>query len=138
MKTTLLLGLCVFGSSLFGYDVKVRAVDDKGSAVPGAKAKIAFVMFRNESDVEFDGVTDKTGVFQASGTGEHSVFVEVSMNGHYRARLRRLPKDQDLDLVVVIPRILSPVPLYAKRANFGIPVQNEWLGYDLEVADWIL
>jgi len=137
MKTTFLLGLLSFWSSLFGYDVKIRVVDDQSAPVSGASAKIAFVMFRNETDIEYAGVTDKNGRFSASGRGEHSVFVEASKEGYYLARLRRLPKDNDLDLVAVIPRILNPVPLYTNRANPGIPVQNEWLGYDFEVADWV-
>ena len=137
MKITLLFGLLSFWSSLFGYDVKIRVVDDQGTAVSGANAKIAFVMFRNETDIAHAGVTDKDGVFSASGRGEHSVFVEASKDAYYLARLRRLPKDKDIDLVVVIPRIMSPAPLYANRANPGIPAQNEWLGYDFEVADWV-
>lgn len=137
MKTTLLLGLLSFWSSLFGYDVKICVVDDQGAVVSGANAKIAFVMFRNETDIEHLGVTDRKGVFSASGRGEHSVFVEASKDGYYLGRLRRLPKDKDLDLVVVMPRVLNPRQLYANRANPGIPVQNEWLGYDFEVADWV-
>lgn len=137
MKTTLLLGLLSFWSSLFGYDVKVRAVDDQGTVVSGANAKIAFVMFRNETDIEHVGVTDKEGFFIATGRGEHSVFVEASKDGHYLARLRRLPKDKDLDLVIVIPRIQNPVSLFANETHPRIPVQNEWLGYDFEAADWV-
>jgi len=137
MKITLLLGLLSFWSSLFGYDVKIRVVDDQGAAVSGASAKIAFVMFRNETDIEHVGVTDKDGVFSASGRGGHSVFVEASRDGYYLARLYRLPKDKDLDLVVVIPRILAPVALFANETYPRIPVQNEWLGYDFEAADWI-
>lgn len=137
MKTTLLFGLLSFCSSLFGYDVKIRVVDDQGAAVSGASAKIAFVMFRNETDIEHVGVTDKDGVFSASGRGEHSVFVEASKKGYYLARLRRLPKDKDLDLVVVIPRILDPVPLFARETYPRIPAQNEWLGFDFEAADWV-
>ena len=34
MKITLLLGLLSFWSSLFGYDVKIRVVDDQGAPVP--------------------------------------------------------------------------------------------------------
>lgn len=144
MKITLLFGLLSFWSSLFGYDVKIRVVDDQGAVVSGASAKIAFVMFHNETDIEHVGVTDKDGVFNASGRGEHSVFVEASKDGYYLARLRRLPKDKDIDLVVVIPRILNPGPLYAWDSRVGssvrsahFPIQNEWLGYDFEAADWV-
>lgn len=137
MKITLLFGLLSFWSSLLGYEVKIRVVDDQGVAVSGVSAKIAFVKFRNEADAEHVGVTDKDGIFTANGRGEHSVFVEASKHGYYLARLRRLPNDKDLDLVVVIPRVLNPAPLYANRVNPSIPVQNEWLGYDFEAADWV-
>lgn len=42
---------------------------------------------------------------------------------------------------VVLPRILNPIPLYAQHGGsataIAFPVQNEWVGFDLEVADWV-
>lgn len=137
MKNIFLLGLLSFWPSLFGYEVKIRVVDDRGAVISGASVKIVFVRFRNGADIEHDGLTNKDGIFSASGRGEHSVFVAASKSGHYLSSLQRLPKDKNLDLVVVIPRILNPAPLFVNETSPRIPVQNEWLGYDFEAADWI-
>lgn len=137
MKNVLLLGLLSFWPSLFGYEVKIRVIDDRGAAISGASVKIVFVMLRNETDIERDGITNKEGLFSASGRGDHSVSIVASKDGHYLSNVRRLPKDKDLDLVIVIPRILSPVPLFVNETHPRIPVQGEWLGYDFEFADWL-
>ncbi|MCX6948632.1 MAG: hypothetical protein NTX39_03070, partial [Opitutae bacterium] len=123
--------------SLFGFDIKMRVVDDEARPVTEAHAGISFVMYRQGTDVENDGMTDKNGFFGANGAAKHSVYIEANKPGHYEARVDRLPKDKDLDLTVVIPRIIQPIPLYARRADAVIPTQNEWLGYDFEIGDWV-
>ena len=115
----------------------MRVVDDEARPVTEAHAGISFVMYRQGTDVEYDGKTDKNGFFGANGAAKHSVYIEANKPGHYEARVDRLPKDKDLDLTVVIPRIIQPIPLYARRADAVIPTQNEWLGYDFEIGDWV-
>lgn len=137
MKPFILFTVFFINTFLFGFDIKMRVVDDEARPVPEAHAGISFVMYRQGTDVEYDGITDKNGFFGANGTAKHSVYLEANKLGHYEARVDRLPKDKDLDLTVVIPRIIQPIPLYARRADAVIPIQNEWLGYDFEVGDWI-
>ena len=137
MKPILLFGLFSIWSSLFGYDVKIRVVDDQGKAVSGASATIDFIGYLQGSGKAYHGITDADGIFSASGNAEHSVFVVANKEGYYEARVDRLPKNKNLNLFVVIPRILNPLPLYVRRTNPVIPVQNEWLGYDFEVGDWV-
>ncbi len=143
MKTAFALWSLFLWPSLFGYEVKIRVVDDKGVPVPDARAVISFVMIQRGTDIEHVGMTDKNGEFSANGRGNHSVFVSVRKTSHYEARLDNLPNDKDLDLTAVLPRVSNPIPLYANRFSPGtgrglkIPKQNEWLGYDFEIGDWV-
>jgi len=137
MKPFILITVFFINPSLFGFDIKMRVVDDEARPVSEAHVGISFVMYRQGTDVEYDGITDKNGVFGANGTAKHSVYLEANKPGHYEARVDRLPKGKDLNLTVVIPRIIQPIPLYARRADAVIPTRNEWLGYDFEVGDWV-
>ncbi len=121
------------------HEVKVRVVDESGASVAGAKSSIYFVNARN--DVRRDGLTDKNGLSSASGSGTNSFGFIITKEGHYQARVEGLSKDRDHDVKVVLPRILNPIPLYAQHGGsataIAFPVQNEWVGFDLEVADWV-
>ena len=137
MKITPLLGLLSFWSSLFGYEAKMRVVDETGAPVQGVNVAIEFTAARQEQSVTYHGTTGKDGTFSAQGQSLLEVYMEAKKLGHYDSRVYGLSPKKDHDLVITIPRVLSPGPLYAIRANPGIPVQNEWLGYDFASADWI-
>jgi hypothetical protein len=137
MKPMLIIASFLFWSALFGYDAKMRVVDDTGAPVHGATVAIEFVAPRQEQSVIYRGTTEKEGTFSAQGQSLLEVYMEAKKRGHYDARVYGLSPKKDHDLVVVIPRVLNPAPLYANRANPGIPEQNEWLGYDFEAADWV-
>jgi hypothetical protein len=144
MKTLSLFCLLWFTSSLYGYDVQLRVVDERGFPVPDAKAKIIFVMILNGTDDARVGSTGKDGAFSASGRGENSVMVKVTKEGHYDAQIERLEKDKDHSLTVVMPRVVNPIPLYAATTStekysrgIRIPEQDKWLGFDLEAGDWV-
>lgn len=137
MKQKLLLVLFCLSYPLFGYEINVRVVDDRNIAVSRAEVTIAFIGFVQGSGKTHEGFANEEGIFRAEGSAEHSVFVAAKAEGHYNARIRRLPNDQEIELKVVLPRILNPIPLYAKNVESMIPKQNEWLGYDFEKGDWV-
>jgi hypothetical protein len=135
MKPFNLILLLVF-SQIAAREVKVRVMDELGSPVVGAKSSIYFVNARHD-DLRA-GLTDKNGVFSASGSSTNSFGFIITKEGHYQARVEGLPKDTDHDVEVVLPRILNPVPMYASRnVSLKFPVQSEWLGFDFEAADWV-
>jgi len=144
MKRLSLIAILLFASPVFGYEVIMRVVDDQGRSVSNADVEIIFAEFVQGSDKIHAGKTDRDGVFRAEGRARDSVYLTAGKSGHYAARLERLSKDKDLDITVVIPRILKPVPLYAWDSRMGagirsahFPAQNEWLGFDFEAADWV-
>lgn len=144
MKPMLILAAFSFWSALFGYEAKMRVVDDTGAPVQGAAVAIEFVGPRQEQSVTHRGTTGKEGTFSAQGQSLLEVYMEAKKTGHYDARVYGLSPKKDHDLVVIIPRVLKPIPLYAWDSRMGrsvrsahFPVQNEWLGYDFEAADWV-
>lgn len=143
MKPFNLILLLVF-SQIAAREVKVRVMDELGSPVVGAKSSIYFVNARHD-DLRA-GLTDKNGVFSASGSSTNSFGFIITKEGHYQARVEGLSKDRDHDVKVVLPRIINPIPLFAMRINTAhrrpgeemtFPVHNQWVGFDLEVADWV-
>lgn len=83
-------------------------------------------------------MTDGNGMVSANGRGSDSVGVVVVRAGYYSARIERLLKDRDHNLEVVLPRIKAPTPLYAvSDIGARFPVQDEWVGFDFEAADWV-
>lgn len=131
------LSVLFFLPSIFCDEIKMHVVDDLGQNLSQAEVTVAFIGYIQGSGKTYNGRTDDSGNFKAKGSAAHSVFLVANKTGHYEARVDRLPKDNDLDLTVVIPRIMQPIPLYARRADAVIPTQNEWLGYDFEVGDWV-
>lgn len=131
-----LLGLL---GQLLGNEVKMRVVDDAGSAVAGAAVEVLFVN-HNGSDVK-KGTSGKDGEYAASGRGNNSVMIRAAKAGYYPVQVERLSKDADHDIAVVLPRVINPIQLYVLRVDddqvIVFPIQKEWIGFDLEVADWV-
>jgi hypothetical protein len=121
------------------HEVKMRVVDETGVPVAGAAVEVLFVN-GSGSDVK-RGTTGRGGEYSASGSGNNSIMLRAEKAGHYPAQIDGLSRDRDHDVKVVLPRILAPVPLYAWSSRSGksviIPVQNEWVGFDFEAADWV-
>jgi hypothetical protein len=148
MRYLLLLASCaafLVGYGLVGrHEVKVRVVDEAGAPVAGATTKTVFVSYNAEK--VHAGLSDSEGRYSAQGQGNHSVMLIVSKPGYYPVNLRDLSKDADHEVEMVLPRILNPIPLFASYIDsFGripgeemtFPVHNQWVGFDLEAADWV-
>lgn len=126
------------------HEVKMRVVDETGVPVVGAAVEVLFVN-HNGSDVK-KGTTGRGGEYAASGSGNNSIMLRAEKAGHYPAQIDGLSRDRDHDVKVVLPRIINPIPLFAMRINTAhrrpgeemtFPVHNQWVGFDLEVADWV-
>jgi hypothetical protein len=113
--------------------------------IEGARAVISFVGARDDDN--HIGPTDRDGYFSAQGKALAGIYLAACKDGYYPARFDtsrfdRLPAGQSTRKILVLPRIVKPVPLFAKRsghsgAGLTVPVQGEWVGYDLESGDWV-
>jgi len=135
------------------YSVRVtlHVVDDEGRSINGADAGVSFVReyARKESErvTTARDVTDVHGMVTLEGkTAEAGISYGAQKEGHYklgganyqftsRGYFRLLPWNPTIE--VVLKRIKSPVPMYAKRVKKGPPVIGETVRYDLQAGDWL-
>jgi len=121
-------------------DLTLKVNDDTGRVMVGAHAEIMFRSITNK-EITQKGPTDERGEFRASTEQTIETKLRASMPGHYRALVR----DSDYydmpigkaTVPVVLPRVLQPTALHALRASLNLPVQDQWLGYDLQAADFV-
>lgn len=131
MKTAFILFAAMSGLSLSGSEVRLRIVDEAQTPLPGAQVLIAFTTPVHGGEKRAEGLSDNLGYFFGSGKAIGSVFVRASKAGYYPARIERLPNDRDLDETVVLPKIIQPIPLLARRAFVG---KRDGDGQPLELA----
>lgn len=134
------------------FRLTLRVIDDEGNPVDGALARIAAGgrpnADRPSPTVFVEGMTNEFGIFSgeirawdASDAG-----YRVEKDGHYlvwlpfRAHRRTFATRWDPwnpTIPVILKRIKNPIPMYAKRFVAELPVENENVGYDLVVGDWV-
>lgn len=120
-------------------------VTDEGSAViAGADVSVSFA-----DSKAVEGNTDAGGVFRAEGlSNSGSLPGGVEKEGFYWSRVAD-PKFNLNDIkdnrwqpwnptfVVVMKKMVNPIPLYAKRVRTELPVLKGPVGYDLMAGDWV-
>lgn len=138
------LFLIMTGPLLLGHEVRLHVVDDDKKPMAGVQTSIAFTTAVFGGQIKREGLTDQSGEFSGSGHGEGQVVVRANQEGYYGAVFGNLPNDHDLDVAVVMRKIIHPVPLRALNLSLGtgaptlkLSIQNEWLDYDLAAGDWV-
>lgn len=135
---TFLLGCVAQGQTQ--HDLTLKVSDDTGRPLAGAQATIKFLKIGGE-DVN-SGPTDQNGEFGARTEMSLGTFLRAEKAGHYTAQLDNTGNFQIpqgiATVPLVLPRVIKPVALHAARvSSIKLPVQGEWLGYDLAWADWV-
>jgi len=120
----------------------VKVVDEVGNPIVGAKASVGY--YSKSQPASIDGLTDTNGVFTASHeaySGELGFTAEKA--GYYITR-----EGYDLGFtfdsakwnpnpVLVLKKIIKPIPMYAKSLNTHVPDLDKPIGYDFENGDWV-
>ncbi len=134
----------VSGASACEY---LRVVDEKGLIVTNATVEGNFHMNDGKGN-PFAGRTDTNGIYEAAGkcVGDwHYVlskdgYYETSGGGNYRKTGVKHGCWQPYGMTntAVLKRMVNPVAMYVRRGmnQISLPVQNEWVGFDLERSDW--
>jgi hypothetical protein len=128
----------------YEWKATLRAVDESGNPISGAKAQIGY--YANSQPVNAEGITDKNGLFTASHAALASM-VEVScqaeMSGYYTTWVRRElgpkydPAQWIFTQTLVLKKVGEPTAMYAKSVNLGLPVFDKPAGFDLMLGDWV-
>lgn len=147
MKTALILFVTLPGLSLSGTEVRLRIVDENRRPLPHAQVLIAFTTPVHGAEVRAEGLSDHRGYFSGSGKAIGSVFVRASKEGYYPARIENLPNDRDLDEVIVLPKVIQPIPLLAQLVGVGkrsknaqpleLSTSGETIGFDFAAGEMV-
>lgn len=128
------------GQAQVARNITLNISDDTGRALAGAQATITFLDIRGKEHVH-TGLTDANGEFGAGTEMTIQTYLQATMSGHYPALVRnsdyyKIPIGK-ATVPVVLPRVMHPTALYALRASIILPVQDLWLDYDLQAADFL-
>jgi len=122
------------------HDLTLRVTDDTGQPLRGAQATVKFLRIGNEMINR--GITDENGEFSAHTDLSVGTFLRAEKSGYYSAQMDNtgnfyIPPGT-ATISFVLPRVLQPAPLHVLRLDYlQLPAQSDWVGYDLEVADWL-
>ena len=130
--------------------ITLRVVDSKGNPVAGAKVSAGFYNPRNEAD-GMDGTTDANGQFTASGTPNGDMHYQITKDGYYKTESSYWFYRQNDPLIVkdgrwqpwnptntvVLKEVRHPVPMFARKLEIKMPVQNVPVAFDFEKGDWV-
>jgi hypothetical protein len=121
-------------------DLTLKVSDDTGRILVGAQATITFVDIRSKEHAH-NGLTDANGEFGARTEMTIQTYLQAALPGHYPALVRnsdyyKIPTGR-ATVPVVLPRVLRPTALHALRVTLNLSVKDQWLGYDLQAADFV-
>lgn len=128
--------------------LKATVRDDAGEPIVDATVKGLFRTTRGSGEKVVETLTDESGLASVTAATPFAAYLYVNKEGYYQSQFERIdvseppsygelaPRTRSRD--VTLRQIINPVPLIAKRwENLQIPVKGEWVGYDLELGDWV-
>ena len=130
--------------------ITFRVVDSQSNLVTGADVMLGF-WNPNQKNDGVDGKTDAAGLFTATGTPMNEVNYSIQKAGYYKTEGRYVfYRANDPTVVkdgrwqpwnptntVVLKEIRHPVPMFARRLEIKMPVQNVPVAFDFEKGDWV-
>ncbi len=159
LLTFLILLISQTVSALPTAKITVEVIDEHGNAIEGARTGIGFrVPNGHDGKTRVTGLTNSAGLFTSEGetisnftfsakkegnyaTG-HEFYDFTDVTGFYGFR-KYEPWNPTLPLV--LKKIINPIAMYAvnRGAHFPgelpeIPEIGKFVGYDLEVNDWVV
>jgi hypothetical protein len=127
------------------WSVTFKVVDDAGKPVGGASIQVRYL----QTD-RIIGQTDGDGVFSASHADKsialgflvrkenyysdylhHELYAPGQFDGPTVAANRHFTQ------IIVLRKIGKPIPMYAKQQDAIFPRENERMGFDLVIGDWV-
>jgi hypothetical protein len=128
--------------------ITLVVVDDEGRPVEGARAGVTFDIppeGETKGGTPKNGESDRQGLYSTEYISRGYVHYGADKEGYYsyrnRFRFNKASSNKwqpwNPTLKVVLKKIVSPVPMYGRRAQIEIPAADAEFGYDLIEADWV-
>lgn len=131
-----------------------RVIDDDGNAVANAKAHVWFRSYgRPQDKADWVVETDTNGMFTVAHHFNEKFSVGIDKRGYYHSHdeinylaMPELPvkngrwQPYDEIRVISLKRVKNPwsVKVFCENSHRHIiPVFGEWVGFDLEIGDWL-
>ena len=116
------------------HSIVLRVIDDGGQPVSGANVVVSFDYVDR---IVRKGRTNSRGIFRARGRIKPAAFVRVGKDGYYDYVIRGVRKDGEHDLKILLRERKNPIPLIVRDMRLTIPEEDEQIGFDFQVGDWV-
>jgi hypothetical protein len=128
------------------YNIKANIIDENGAPVEDADVYISFEKNTTSGTKMFASkrITDSTGKFEASGSGNGHISYGATKVGYYQSHYTYdFPSQkentlQNREFNIVLRKIENQVPMYARRIRKEIPFAKMEIGFDLIKSDWVV
>ena len=164
MKTKIILLIATLGSTMPSIAVaqsgslpkaKITAIVTDETGKPVERADVgASGTLEPKTGEAIKGLTSTDGMFAAELRSNGEIGITAKKGGYYETsgpdyNFRNAPRAIDrafstgqwepwnATVAVTLKTIANPIPMYARRVNRGVPVQNEDLGFDMFVGDFV-
>lgn len=128
----------------------IRAIDESANAIPDAKINVSIPKATGWGwgpVQKMEYVTDSNGLCIVQAEYEGCAWVGVRKDNYYKSSIEvRLKKSSNIfhgwepwnpTIEVVLKKIGTQIPMYAKREQGKLPQANAECGYDLTKGDWV-
>jgi hypothetical protein len=140
------VGCASINSSVRGPKLTLEAtiLNEAGEPIEGAFVQMVYPAYISDKGTVIEKETNEEGFVSGMGYTPLSAFILVQKEGYYSSHLpyidssesHQRPRSRSLD--ITLRAIKNPRPLMAKRVHeLSIPLENEWIGYDLKLGDWV-
>jgi hypothetical protein len=133
--------------------VTVKVLDEAGNPVPNATVSFSFVdklhsTWGSPAEYSIKTKTNAAGIASEWGPSEGTMPCDIQKDGYYYGG-PWIPPFNDISFflhlwlpwnpkcVVVLKKILNPVPMYARPVRLVMPAQDQPVGFDLAAGDWV-
>ena len=135
--------VCAQSLILHEWKVTVKVVDETGQPIADAKTGVGY--FSKSQPASIDGLTDTNGLFKASHFAYSGLLgFSAEKTGYYITRLPSYdlgftydPAKWNLSETIVLKKIGKPIPMYARKKEMKLQIEDQPIGFDLVAGDWV-
>jgi len=139
IASTAFTALAQVESLQHAWTATLKITDDDGKPVTNAKATVYYMLTNS-----IVGLTDTNGVFVASHRDQSvDLAFQIEKSGYYMTRVDYhlgfyyKPDKWNPIEPIVLRKIGTPIPMYAKKQEMRFPKLDEPVGFDLMAGDWV-